>query len=220
MGTRKRSRGATASTRVVLSGLLALSALLGGCASSPPAAFYTLTSLIDAPAGGADLSGATLAVGLGPFSFPRFLDRPQVVRREASNLLVIDEFNRWGGSLDDDFSRVFAENLARLLRTSRIVVFPSELRIPLDFRVTAEILAFEAGPADQAILRVRWAVLDANSRAVLEMREDHYQRGLPSGAGVSAQVSALSATLADFSRDVAEALRRLPRSKPLRGPSA
>ena len=37
---------------------------------------------------------------LGPIDLPRYLDRPQIVPREAGNRLIVDEFNRWGGSLE------------------------------------------------------------------------------------------------------------------------
>ncbi|EIC23110.1 PqiC family protein [Thiorhodovibrio frisius] len=189
--------------------------LLGGCASSPPSAFYTLTAMAESPAGeNRAIQGGQLAVGLGPVTFPRFLDRPQVVQRQGGNQLSVDEFHRWGGSLDDDFLRVFSENLAQLLQTSRVVVFPSELRMRLDFRVMAEVVAFEAGPSNQALLKVRWAVIDPFSEQVLSMREDSYRQSLPADAGVSQQVAGLSAALADFSRDVADELRRLPKPKP------
>ncbi|WP_328987391.1 PqiC family protein [Thiorhodovibrio winogradskyi] len=196
--------------------IAALPWLLGSCASSPPSAFYTLEAMAGGPDGGDQaIQGGRLAVGLGPVSFPRFLDRPQVVQRQGGHQLRLDEFHRWGGSLDDDFLRVFAENLAQLLQTSRVVVFPSELRMQLDFRVMAEVVAFEAGPSDQALLKVRWAVLDPFSQEVLSMREDSYRKRLPANASVSQQVAALSAALADFSRDVADELRRLPKPKPL-----
>ncbi|MBK1649915.1 hypothetical protein CKO36_15245 [Rhabdochromatium marinum] len=195
--------------------LMQLLIQLSGCASSPPSTFYTLTAVTADRAEIASLRGGQLAVGLGPVSFPRFLDRPQVVQRAGGNQLTLDEFNRWGGSLDDDFLRVFSENLGRELRTSRIVVFPSELRLPLDFRVLAEIIAFEAGPADQAMLKVRWAVLNPSTEEVLRMREDVYRQPLPAEASIAQQVVALSTALAEFSQDVARELQSLPRPQPL-----
>jgi uncharacterized lipoprotein YmbA len=206
MGSRLFSRIATG---------LAVLLLVNGCASSPPSSFYTLTPMVEdgGDAGRRDtrLALSQLALGVGPVSFPRFLDRPQVVRRQGSNELLLDEFHRWGGSLEDDFARVFAENLGRLLGTSRVLVFPSELRMELDFRVLAEVIAYEAGPGDQAELRVRWAVVNPASAEVVSMREGAYRQPLPATASVSQQVAALSATLADFSRDVARELRRLTR---------
>lgn len=188
-------------------------ALLGGCASSPSSSFYTLTPMVEGPAGELDLRGGPLALGLGPVSFPRFLDRPQVVRRQGSNQLAVDEFHRWGGSLEDDFLRVLAENLARLLQTSRVLVFPSELRLQLDFRVIAEVIAFETGPQDQALLKVRWAVLNPVSQEVLSMHEASYRQAMPANASVGQQIAALSEALADFSRDLAGQLAQLPRPR-------
>lgn len=208
--------------RIQRAALAVFGLLLGGCASSPPSAFYTLTPMVAdrdaAVSQTAPIVGGRLAIGLGPVSFPRFLDRPQVVQREGANQLAIDEFHRWGGSLDDDFLRVWAENLARLLDTSRILVFPSELRLPLDFRVIAEVIAFEVDSAGQATLKTRWVVLDPNSGfspgQVLSMREDLYRVSLPAAASVADQVGALSRALSAFSRDVAEVLVALPRTKP------
>jgi uncharacterized lipoprotein YmbA len=194
--------------------LVAAAGLLGGCASSPPSSFYTLTAMAEGAGGEVDIHGGRLAIGVGPVSIPSFLDRPQVVRRQGANELAVDEFHRWGGSLNDDFPRVFSENLAQLLQTSRIVLFPSDLRLKLDFRVLAEIMAFEAGPSNQALLKVRWAVLNPFSEEVLLMREDAYRHSIAPDASVSEQIAALSLTLAAFSRDVASELQRLPRPRP------
>jgi len=150
-------------------------------------------------------------VGLGPVSFPVFLDRPQIVAREGGNRLTIDEFHRWGGTLQDDFLRVWSENLALLLGTSRILVFPSDIRYPLDFRVAAEVLAFEGTQGGDALLKVRWFVLDPDLDRVLQVREDVYRRPWDSSGDPGASIAALSGALADFSRDVAAALRTLPR---------
>ncbi|MBS1201851.1 MAG: hypothetical protein H6R22_360, partial [Chromatiaceae bacterium] len=106
-----------------------------GCASSPPSSFYTLSPL-PAAQGRASLADGAIGIGLGPVTFPVFLDRPQIVTRDPANRLALDEFHRWGGTLQDDFLRVWSENLSHLVGTSRIVIFPSEVRYPLDFRVT------------------------------------------------------------------------------------
>ena len=46
---------------------------LGGCASSPPSSFYTLSPL-PAADGRGSLSGGGIGVGLGPVSFPVLMD--------------------------------------------------------------------------------------------------------------------------------------------------
>jgi uncharacterized lipoprotein YmbA len=215
-----------------LLGRLIVAGLLAGCASTPPSTFYVLTAIPEAAGSGGDLVGGGVAVGIGPVVFPQFLDRPQLVRRNGSNRLVVDEFNRWGGSVQDDFLRVWGDNLAYLLESSRILIFPSESRMPVDFRITAEVVSFGGTPDGQAVLRVRWAVMDRYLEQALAVREDVYRCPIqvrterPAGAiGARAEraldaarseamVAAMSRCLGDFSRDVASVVGSLPKPAP------
>lgn len=199
-------------TKLVLGALVAVA----GCATTPPSTFYTLTPIADAGGRARPLAESSIALGVGPVRFPAFLDRPQIVSRSAANRLDLDEFHRWGGSLQDDFLRVLGENLAHLLGTSRILVDPADMRFPIDFRVIADVLAFEGTAEGQAVLKIRWAILDPYLEQALVVRETAYRHPLASGEqGV--MISALSETVGAFSRDVANELRRLPKPKPLPG---
>jgi hypothetical protein len=205
--------------------------LLAACASSPPSSFYVLTPIPEAAGRAADIEGGGISVGIGPVVFPQFLDRPQLVVRDTANRLALDEFHRWGGTVQDEFLRVWGENLAHLLGTSRILVFPSESRMALDFRITAEVVSFEGTPANDALLKVRWAVMDPYLEQTLAAREDVYRcpiereppaataslsldNGDDDGADSAAVVAAMSRCLGDFSRDVATVLRTLPKPPP------
>lgn len=190
-------------------GIALAAAMSAGCATTPPATFYTLTSTAGAPVADTGPSHA-LAVGLGPVSFPLFLDRPQLVRRESGNRLRIDDSRRWGGTLQDDFLRVWTENLSTLLKTPSVFVFPSETRYPLDFRITADVLAFEGTADGAALLKIRWILIDQPTQEVLLVEETQYQRPLPAPGDESALSMALSAVLGDFSRDVATTLSQYP----------
>jgi len=187
--------------------------LLGGCATAP-SSFYTLTSTLSAKDSAAPLADKGLAVGVGPVRFPEFLDRPQIVSRAGPNRLALDEFHRWGGSLQDDFLRVLGENLGQLLGTSRILVEPAEARFALDFRVIADVLSFEGTAGGDVAFKVRWAVLDPYLDQALVVRENSY-RSRASGEDPEAMISALSETVAAFSRDLATQLRGLPKTQPL-----
>ena len=120
-----------------------LSIGLAGCATAPPAVFYTLTPLPEVDKADGVTAGQSLAIGIGPVSFPTFLDRAQLVARGGVGRLTVDEQHRWAGSLEDDFSRVLGENLAHLLATSRILPHTAEVRYPLDFRLVADVLRWQ-----------------------------------------------------------------------------
>ncbi|MCK7576039.1 MAG: PqiC family protein [Chromatiales bacterium] len=192
---------------------LALSIGLSGCASTPPSNFYTLAPISAFESEPSNEHGEDrnedLAIGLGPVTFPLFLDRPQIVSRTSANRLAVNELERWGGTLQDDFLRVWSENLALLTDSSRILILPSEIRYPLDVRLSAEILAFEGTAKGQAVLRVRWSVLEPTLDQVLVARESRYQRAIAPPGDTQALLAALSLALADFSREVAEELRRI-----------
>lgn len=185
-----------------------------GCASTPPSTFYRLSSLPTSDRADAANKASELAIGLGPVSFPVFLDRPQIVSRESDNRLRVDELNRWGGTLQDDFLRVWSENLAHLLGTGQIIVFPSEVRAPLDLRIVADILAFEGTADGHALLTIRWSVLDDRLERLLISRVSHYRQPLAPPGDEQALIAALSVTLGDFSREVAEVVRTLPNVEP------
>ena len=186
---------------------------IAGCAASPPSNFFTLRPLPAADRPGA-VTGAGIGIGLGPVTFPGFLDRPQIVSRDGNNRLSLDEFNRWGGTLQDDFLRVWSENLSYLVGTSRILIFPTSVRVPLDFRITADVLTFEGTPAGEAVLKVRWAVLDPRLEQALAVRETSYRQPLGPPADRAALIAAMSAALGAFSEDVAAVLRSLPKPVP------
>lgn len=193
--------------------LLLVCLTLDGCATAP-SSFYTLSSTLPAAERSASLSDKGLAVGIGPVRFPVFLDRPQIVSRTGENRLLVDEFHRWGGSLDDDFLRVLGENLAQLLGTSRILVEPAEAHYALDYRVVADVLSFEGEPGGDAVFRIRWGVLDASMEQAVIVRENTY-RSRAANETPEAMIAALSEALSVFSRDLAGQLRGLPKIKPL-----
>ena len=196
-----------------LIGIVFSALILSACASTAPSSFYTLTPLSEAANRQIPLSDRGVSLGVGPVVFPDFLDRPQIVARTSPNRLEIDEFHRWGGALQDDFLRVLGENLAHLLKTGRVLVYPAEVRFPVDFRIIADVVRFEGSADGMAVLKVRWAVVDPYSERPLVVRESAY-RSPVDGDGKEGLVAALSKNLGEFSREVAVTMRGLPKPRP------
>lgn len=193
-----------------------VAAALAGCASTPPSSFYTLAPL-PAPKGGqASPLAQSPAIGVGPISFPAFLERDQMVSRSGDAGLTVNELHRWGGSLEDDFRRVLGENLTQLLGTSRVLSYSGELRYPVDYRVAVDVLSFEGTAQGEAVLKVRWALLGPDADRVLLVREGSYSAKAQS-PDPAAMVEAMSRALGAFSRDLAEAIRVQRRRKSASG---
>jgi uncharacterized lipoprotein YmbA len=186
---------------------LVASLLVSACGGSvtPPPNFFVLSTPdgleAEKPAkrGSADLS-----LGIGPIVLPPHLDRPQIVTKSTRHKLDLDEFNQWAEPLKDNFTRVLAENLSILLGTDRISIYPWRSSIPIGYQVTAEVVRFDGRLGGDSTLIVRWNVFGKGGREILFSRRSVYTVR-SNGKSFEAMVSALSDTIAAFSREIAAA---------------
>jgi uncharacterized lipoprotein YmbA len=202
--------------------LLALLAATGlaGCGSTAPTHFYLLSSVPEQPV---PAPGQGVAIGIGPVTLPQYLNRPQIVTRSSNNQLTVSEFDQWGGALDDNVTRTLAANLATLLGTDRVSLYPWKESAPVDFQVTLDVAAFEDDAEGNAVLSVFWSVIDAKTGAVAVMRRSSYatKAGEPAAGALAggggarpydAIVAAMSQDLELLSRDIAAAIGGLRHS--------
>lgn len=179
--------------------------LASGCAGTPDTRFYVLTPL---PVTTTAVAG-NIAVGVGPIDLPEYLDRPQIATRTAQNELKLAEFERWAESLKYSFTQVLISNLAALIPTQRVFVYPWRRAVTVDYQVQAQVSRFDRSVDGDSVLIVRWAILAGDSGRELRRRESTY-RQTPTGPDYAATVAAMNQTLTDFSREVAAALKGLP----------
>jgi uncharacterized lipoprotein YmbA len=178
--------------------------------SSPPTRFYVLSHL---PSSAQPSTAAEqgLAIGVGPVQLPDYLDRPQIVTRSSDNELKLANFAQWAESLQDNFAQVLADNLAILLPTRQVPVFPWSRTTPIDYQVKVKVIRFDRTAGGESVLNARWSIISGDGSRALIVRESSYSV-LPEGDDHAATVAAMNQTLALFSRDIAAALRGLPRS--------
>lgn len=130
-----------------------LCVLAAGCASTPPARFYSLS------AGALPATVASdLSVAVGPVSIPAAVDRPQMVVVTAGDHVRLEDFNRWAAPLQENLSSVIADNLAALLGTSRVTRFPKTSSARADFRVVVDVQRFDSVMGQSATLDAVWTV--------------------------------------------------------------
>lgn len=190
---------------------LALVALVFvGCRSTPPpTAFYILTSVTKAEtASQIPAPKGDFAVGIGPVQLPEYLDRPQIVTRTAPDKITLSEFDRWGGSLRQDFPRVLAENVAALLGTDRVLAYPWGDRLDPAYRVALHVQQFDGALGGPAVLRATWIVTGREEKTPLAVRKSDIQEPV-SGKDYDSLVAAQSRAVAALGREIAEHIRRL-----------
>lgn len=197
--------------------LVLLFGALAACASDKPTRLYTLTSLAERPA---TFSEQGAAIGVGPVTLPKYLDRPQIVTRVQGNSLNQADLDQWGGDLNDNITRVLATNLSDLLATDRVSIYPWIDRAPVDYQITLDITRFEKDVDGSVVLDAFWTIVDAKGGSVLVMRRSSYHdNAAPASAGgaestpgarpYDALVAAMSRDLEGLSKDIAAAIKPL-----------
>ncbi len=192
---------------------LLLLMIMAGCASDKPTRLYVLSALAEQPA---QVSAQGVAIGVGPITLPKYLDRPQIVTRVEGNSLNQADLDQWGGDLNDNITRVLATNLSDLLSTDRVSLYPWSDRAPVDYQVSLDITRFEQDTDGSVVLDVFWTLSDTKGGAALVMRRSTYRDKTASQAASGASpaggrpydglVAAMSRDLAALSRDVAAAI--------------
>jgi len=197
--------------------LLAFWCLTAGCTfiggTQRPTKNYVLNSLyseeIETQAV-ADLNDIGILVG--PIRMALYLDRADIVIRDGQNQIRLAEFSQWAGPLQENFSRVLAENLSVLLATNSVGIFPGTRAMLFDFNVTVNVTRFDGIPGEKADLRARWGILDKNRKKMLF--ENHSVLTQPTkDDSMEALIAAESRTLAELSREIAEAIKTLAEGK-------
>ena len=201
----KTDRTASKSPFNAIAAVCILVALAPGCASSPPARFYTL-SATPAPAA----TPSKLLVSVGPVSVPAIVDRPQFVVSTGANQVALDDFNQWASPLQNNIARVVAENLVAILGTPRVTLFPQSTSEDADYRAVIDVHRFDSVPGEAATLDAVWVVRrtkDAKAeRGRTNVREAVQEKGY------DALAAAHSRAVARLSQAIADAVRALDRS--------
>jgi uncharacterized lipoprotein YmbA len=181
--------------------LLPLAAWLAGCAGTPETRYFALGNAeVAAPA-----RPSKLMLAVGPVDLPRYLDRPQIVSRQGDNRLAVDEFNRWGGSLEEEIVRVLGDHLGRRLGSQRVYSYPSRIAAETDYRLALDIRAFDGPIAGEVRLDVTWTLIADRSGEILMVRQGVY-RASAAGPGYGPYVSAMSEALGGLGDEVAAVL--------------
>ncbi|MGE5126933.1 MAG: membrane integrity-associated transporter subunit PqiC [Betaproteobacteria bacterium] len=185
-----------------------------GCVTlkrTPEARFFVLRPLVEPKAAAGDGAAGGEALGLLPVRVPDHLERPQLVLWAGPNELRVDEFLRWAEPLDAGVARTLAGDLSALLPRMRVVPAPWAAAAAPRLRLSTELRVFGAQADGRVALEGEWALLSGREERVLARRAFALSRGpLAGGSEPGAAVEAMSALLADLSREIAGAVLSLP----------
>jgi uncharacterized lipoprotein YmbA len=192
--------------------IFVVSVLIGGCAAFAPrvdpSSFYILGTLPELDLAADKTTAGVIAnfsVGLGPIELPGYLDRQQIATRTSTNRLSYSETDRWAAPLAEGFSRVLGQNISHLLNPARVIQFPWQSSDVPDYQVKIEVLQFEGNSTQEAWLMAHWSVSDRNKKILVGQRSQLKRRAV--SQTIEDSVKALSETVGDLSREIANSLR-------------
>lgn len=188
----------------------ALSIALASCVgTSRPARFYTLAPADVRPAA-ATAAEVTLAVG--PVEIPDYVDRGPIVTRAGANGVVVADFDRWAGSLQDEVTRTVVAVLSDRLSSRKIAVSGSTsasvVPTPSTYRAAVAISRFDGTLGESVVLRGRWVLVPergAGEARPATVTETSITERID-GAGYDALVAAMARALVRFGEEMADSV--------------
>lgn len=188
-------------------------AVFSGCfGPSPTSRFYTLTPVETRKP--SVNTGLDVAVLVGPVTIPDYLDRRQIMTRSGRNELHLAEFDRWGGSLDGEITRVLIAGLGERLAPIRIAVLPWRSSSLTDarriYRIPINVIRFDGTPGETVILDAAWvvAVKEAKQEETLLATESTISEEVR-GKDYGALVAAMGRAVDRLGKEIADSLSQL-----------
>jgi len=195
--------------RILLLGNIIIALLLAACGSSPPARFYTLSSIpIQRSTEKIVLSEKNRIIAIGPVEIPEYLDRVEIVTRADNNRLIMSEFDLWGGSIKTEISGVLVENIGRLLDSDGLAVVAWKTAMRESYRIPVIINQLDVIPGNSLTLKAQWAVLGKDGKTSLSFREIIITKPVK-GNDYGAIVASMSESLGDLSISIAENVKSI-----------
>jgi uncharacterized lipoprotein YmbA len=192
--------------RATLTSVMA-AALVAGCfAASPQIAYYSLYAPSQRPTAGSAATGNPPVVSVGPVTIPDILRQAQIATGGADGRYRLAEYHRWSGELDRDLARAVAEQLAGNLGTEQVSLFPWDQNFTPNCRVLIDVLSMGGEPGKEAILAVRWSLIDPAGKVPPLVRRSDL-RNVPAEAGYPAWVAAQQRNIARLGEEIATAVR-------------
>ena len=194
--------------RILSLPLIAVTMIFAGCGSSPDAKFYILNTLdrnTSKPI--AAMQNQNVVVKVGPVSIPDMLDQPQIVSRAGTNMLIVDEYNRWSGDFQSDIQRIIGENISILLPTNQVTLNREIVLLPVDFQVIVNIREFDGSLGGGVTLNADWTVARKGKNQSVMAKKSVLQENTD-GADYQAYVAAQSRLLEKLSQEIADEIRK------------
>lgn len=185
--------------------------LVSACGTTPASRFYMLSPLAS-PREQQIVGGEKrdVVIGLLPVEFPPYLQRPQIVSRSAGAEVHLAQTHRWAEPLQDNFTRVMADNLSALMNTATVISYPSLNWSNIDYRIVIDVTRFDSDPDGIVTLETQWSLLNHRQTQTAIIKTSRLTTRAHSSS-YDDIVSAYSEAVLLLSREIAAAVNNIQR---------
>jgi uncharacterized protein len=180
---------------------LASVVLICACASSPPVRYLVLD-----PVGlqGEVWQRSGDPVHVTSVRLPATLDRREVVRQEAPNVLTVSKEYRWAAPLQDMAQRVLSQDLAARLTPGKVIL-PGQPAPAGTSAISVEVLEFGVAAGGSIVLDGSWSIVPGGSE--IPAASYRFQLHQPAtGRDFAAQAQAMSVLVGRLADSIAGTL--------------
>jgi uncharacterized protein len=198
------TRSARSRVTAVLIPGLAVAILAMACAS-PPQHYYVLGEPDDLPAA---IGCQRQTILVDPVTIPQEDDRPQILIREGTDTVSVNEQQRWAMPLKDAVAHLLAAQLSRSFPEYRFVTQDSSAAALAVGRLAVDVTRFDSFRAQRRdVVTAHW-VYRAYGSSQAPLQGDALARVVIAGAGYQAIVDGLRDATVEVAHRVAQQLRR------------
>ncbi|MCP4746811.1 MAG: membrane integrity-associated transporter subunit PqiC [Desulfobacteraceae bacterium] len=174
--------------------------------------------LLSATAKTADTDSAAglapqMNLGIGPVTLPEYLNRPQMIRQRKGNKIHASDFHQWAEPLQENITRVMAENLSKLTGVKFVHPFPWRSSIPIDTRVIVDIMQFVQDWDGRITLAAHWSIIDTKSKKTLKIQHSAITVKTANNT-YDKMAAAMSRALAMLSGEISDSLTQVLNAGP------
>ena len=139
---------------------------------------------------------------IAPVEVADYLDKPQIITRLDDQRVVVNELDRWAGSIDKNIQSVIKTNLA--VKMPKYTILSKPLSEPIDGKYTLyiHIDKFDGDINGSVVLDGRWSLVYEDENSFIKGKEFHYHtQGVQTLIGV---IKSESKLLDRLSSDIAQ----------------
>ncbi|MEN8178629.1 MAG: PqiC family protein [Pseudomonadota bacterium] len=155
-----------------------------------------------------EMSALQPKVGLGPVNLSGYLDRPQLISRIGPYQLILNDFEHWAGTLQDNIKAGLVDALQARLGGDAVIAYPWHGAVRPSYELILDFSRFDA-EAGQLVLKVRWILLTERGDKLLAVRQVAIQEPM-GGAAPEALVAAASRALDRLAEQLAAVIGSYP----------